>query len=209
MTNQREAVSRRFSDPDFQGRIMQTSLGLNLFMAALVAVFVIHDTYVWLNPPKRLIIISDGKGATRPVMPVDAPIVDEVEVLNWTVSSVLAAYNINYHDYREQFGQAGRRFTYAAWNSFAESYINTKNLDEIKQSRLLCYAQAERAAVVTDSSLKSGHLAYTIQFPMVLTCQNVREENTQHVVVTVGVIRTEADDHPEGLAIDQLVATRR
>ncbi|MGH9677364.1 MAG: DotI/IcmL/TraM family protein [Candidatus Acidiferrum sp.] len=51
-----------------------------------------------------------------------------------------------------------------------------------------------------------GALAYRIQVPIVQTCQNGNEANTQQLVLTALVVRANAEDHPEGLAIDQLVA---
>jgi intracellular multiplication protein IcmL len=51
-----------------------------------------------------------------------------------------------------------------------------------------------------------GALAYRIQVPIVQTCENVNQTSTNNLLVTALVIRTNGDDHPDGLAIDQLVA---
>ena len=57
------------------------------------------------------------------------------------------------------------------------------------------------------STVVDGALAYEVQFPLVQTCQNTQQQNTQNLMVTAMVVRTNSDDHPDGLAVDQLVAS--
>jgi intracellular multiplication protein IcmL len=52
----------------------------------------------------------------------------------------------------------------------------------------------------------NGALAYRVQAPIVQTCQNTNEANTQRMMLTAVVMRTNAEDHRDGLVIDQLVA---
>ncbi len=98
MRNQHAAVSRRLSDPDFQGSIVRACLTSVLFLAALLAVFAMHDAWVWTHPPEAKYFVIDGNSTPRPIIPVDSPIVDETQLLEWTVRWVLAPYNVNYHD---------------------------------------------------------------------------------------------------------------
>jgi intracellular multiplication protein IcmL len=48
---------------------------------------------------------------------------------------------------------------------------------------MLCFAQA-RAAVIVDTKLISGALAYRIQFPILQTCQNSQQASTQKMILT-------------------------
>jgi hypothetical protein len=50
MRNHHAAVRRRLSDPDFQGSLVTKCLAVTLGMGALLAVSLIHDAYVWMNP---------------------------------------------------------------------------------------------------------------------------------------------------------------
>jgi intracellular multiplication protein IcmL len=206
MQNQTAAVSRRLSDPDFQGWIVRNSILLVIVLAALLGVFVIHDAYVWTHPEQPKYFYVDGRNPPRPAVALDSPIVDDTELLEWAVKWVLAPYNVNYHDYAQQLNTAGRHYTQKGWNSFAGSYIQGGNFDELKKGRLLCYAQAQRSAVIRNASIADGRLAYEIQFPMVQTCQNVNQESTQNLMMTATIVRANDMDHPDGLAIEQLTA---
>jgi intracellular multiplication protein IcmL len=209
MTNHDAAVTRRLSDPDFQAALVNRCLALTLGIAALRGVSLIHDAYVWLNPVEPRYFFVDGKNPPRPVVALDSPIVSDTELLEWTVEAVLAPYNVDYQNYAVELNTASRRFTVKGWNTFANSYIAQGNFDELKRARLLCHAQAQRAAVIHQTGFAAGALAYQVQVPVIETCENVNQTSTSNLLITALVVRTNSDDHPDGLAIDQLVAAPR
>ena len=209
MTNHDAAVTRRLSDPDFQAALVNRCLALTLGIAALLGVSLIHDAYVWLNPVEPRYFFVDGKNPPRPVVALDSPIVSDTELLEWTVEAVLAPYNVDYQNYAVELNTASRRFTVKGWNTFANSYVAQGNFDELKRARLLCHAQAQRAAVIHQTGFAAGALAYQVQVPVIETCENVNQTSTSNLLITALVVRTNSDDHPYGLAIDQLVAAPR
>lgn len=206
MQNQAAAVNRRLSDPDFQGWVVRHSILLVVALSALLAVFVAHDAYVWAHPVKPQYFFVDGHNPPMPAVALDSPIVDDAELLEWAVKWVLAPYNINYHDFPQQLNTAGRHYTKNGWSSFGLSYIKARNFDKLQEARMTCYAQAQRSAVIRDTSIIDGHLAYQVQFPMVQTCENVNQVNTANLMMTATVMRMNDQDHPDGLAVEQLNA---
>jgi intracellular multiplication protein IcmL len=206
MKNQNAAVTRRLSDPDFQASLVSRCLALTLGMGALLALALAHDAIVWLNPVQPRYFFVDGRDPPKPVVALDSPIVDDTELLEWSVKAILAPYNVDYYNYPVELNAASRRFTVRGWNTFAASYISTGNFDELKRARLLCHAQSQRAAVIHQTSYVQGALAYQVQVPITQTCENVNQSSTNNLLITELVVRTNADDHPDGLVIDQLVA---
>ncbi|MCW2318904.1 intracellular multiplication protein IcmL [Rhodoblastus acidophilus] len=206
MDNQNAAIMRKLSDPDFQAGLVNKSLALVMALCVILVAFIIHDIYIWANPPTPKYFVIDGKNPPKEVKPVDSPIMDDTQLLNWTVTASLAPYNVNYNDYAEQLNRAGRKFSANGWKSFAESYISSGNFDAMKKGMLLCYAQSQRAAIIVDTSFVGGALTYKVQAPIVQTCQNSQQANSQKMMLTASVKRTNAEDHTEGLMIDQLVA---
>ena len=208
MANQNAAITRRLSDPDFQGQLVSRCLLLTSVTAGLLAVSLVHDAWMWVHPPQPKFYIVDGKGPPREVRGLDSPVLDDAELLDWTVKAALAPYNIDYYNYPILLNTASRRFTVRGWNTFAASFIDKGNFDEIKRARLLCHAQAQRAALIHQSSYVEGALAYQIQVPIVQTCENVNQVSTNFLMINALVVRTNADDHPDGLVIDQMVASQ-
>jgi len=209
MRNQKATVSARLSDPDFQGVLVNRCIGLTIAMAAVVCVVIAEQAYEWSHPTPPRYFFTDGKHAPRPVVALDSPIVDDPELLDWAVKAVLAPYNIDYYNYPVELNTASRRFTPHGWNTFAQSFIRQGNFEELKRARLLCHAQSQRAAVINQTSFIEGRLAYRVQFPMTQTCENVNQTSSNTLMMTALIVRTNDDDHPDGLAIDQLVASPR
>lgn len=206
MRNHREATARRLSDPDFQATLVHTCLLLCLGLTVVVIALVGHDAWVWTHPPAARYFAIDGKHAPRPIVALDSPIMDDAELLEWTVKAVLAPYNVNYHDYPVQLNTASRRFTSRGWNTFAESFIGNGNFEEIKRARLLCHAQTQRAALINQTSFAQGSLTYRVEVPITQTCENSNQVTSSPLMISALVVRTDNDDHPDGLAIEQLVA---
>jgi intracellular multiplication protein IcmL len=209
MQNDKAAISRRLSDPDFQGLLVQRLLGVCVAMAAVTIASVSYSVWLQTRPSQTRYFLVDGRNPPRPVVALTSPVVDDTQLREWTVRAVLAVYNVNYHDYAEQLNTAGRRFTTNGWNSFATSYIQSGNFDAMKRARMLCSAETQRAAVIREAKIDNGRLAYTIQFPILQTCENTQQSSPNNLLITATVIRTDDVDKPDGLAIDQLVATRR
>ena len=87
MQNQNAAIMRKLSDPDFQASLVNRSLGLVTGLSVLLGAFVIHDAWIWTHPPTPKYFIVDGKSAPRAMTAVDSPIVNDAELLDWTVKS--------------------------------------------------------------------------------------------------------------------------
>lgn len=208
MQNDHAAITRRLSDPGFQASLVNKCLALAIGSSFLLTGFVIHDLYLWTHPPTPKYFIIDGKTA-RVVTALDSPVVDDLQMLDWATRSVLAPYNVNYNDYPEQLSKATRKFSVRGWNSFANSLMDTKNFETMKRARLLCYAQGQRAAIISEVTTVDGALAYRVELPIVQTCQNSNQASTQNLIIKALVVRTNAEDRPDGLMIDELVAVRQ
>lgn len=208
MRNKDAAITRRLSDPDFQGRLVGRCLLLTLGMGAVLAVSLVHDAIVWANPQQPKVYVRlDRHAPLQQVAALDSPIVDDSEVLDWAATAVLAPYNVDYHNYPIQLNTASQRFTVHGWNTFASSYIATGNFEKMKQARLLCHAQKQRAAIFGNRPIyRGGVLTYTIQVPIIQTCENVNDNSTTKLMITAVVVRTNEERHPDGLVVDQLVA---
>lgn len=209
MQNSAAAVRRRVSDPDFQSSLVKWSFGLSAALALALAASLFHDVVIWQNPPKPQFFFVDGRNPPRPAVALDSPIVDDVQLLQWTVHAILQTYSVDYHNYPSQLNTAGTAYSEQGWSTFAQSYIKAGNFEQMKKARLLCFAQAQRAATIPLTEIINGRLAYHVEFPMVQTCENSQQFSTQPLMISALVTRTDDLRHPDGLVIERLVATPR
>lgn len=209
MRNQQAAIARRISDPDFAGSLVNRVLTALLVSLALNIAFAIHDTWVWSHPVQPKYFSVDELNNPIPIQPLDGPVMGDTDLLNWTVSAILAPYNIDYYNYPTELNQASHQFTIRGWNTFANSFVSSGNFNELKQARLLCHAQTQRAALIVQTTYSGAALAYQVQVPISQTCENVNQTSTNNYMISALVVRTNDPDYPKGLAIDQLVAEQR
>ena len=130
----------------------------------------------------------------------------EADLEVWTVNSIVAVYNVDFKNYRDQLSKASEHFTVSGWNSFGTAFINSGNLQKLKDARLVGSAQPERAAVIVHKAIIGDRLTWEIQFPLLVSYENENETHTQHLMVTALVVRTIETDHPDGIAIEQVNA---
>jgi intracellular multiplication protein IcmL len=206
MRNQSAAINRRLSDPEFTQALLRRSFLVH-GIQSLATIGLIGDI-AWrdANPPRPHYFYTDGNGAPREVYPLDYPVMSDADVAVWTVNSVVAAYTIDFANYRDQLSSASQHFTIAAWRSFGTAFINSGNFEKLKEARLVSSAQPERAALIVHKAIIGDRLTWEIQFPMLVTYENENETNTEHLMVTVLIVRTSETDHPDGIAIEQLNA---
>ncbi|GBQ27951.1 DotI/IcmL protein [Acetobacter estunensis NRIC 0472] len=201
-----DSLTRRLSDPDFQGKVVERSLWLNLVQGGVNVLAIGLLLHAWATRPAPRYFFVDGVGSPRPAIALDTPVLGQRDFLSWVLKWSLAPYNINYRDYATQLNVAGSHYTIEGWQSFAQEFVKQGNLAKLKEAKLLCYAQPTRAPTIKDETIINGQRRYVVQIPFVQTCENVNQENTQTLLATVTVTRVDDPDHPDGLAISQFVA---
>jgi intracellular multiplication protein IcmL len=206
MRNQAAAVSRKLSDPEFMQRLLRRSFIVHGIQG--IALIGIMGDLVWrdTHPARAHYFYTDGKGTPREVYPLDYPVMSDAQVAVWTVNSIVAAFSIDFQHYRQQLSQASQHFTVEAWRSFGTAFIQSGNFEKMKQARLSAAAQPQGAGVIVHKSVIGDRLTWQIQFPLAVTYQNENETHTEHLMVTVLVVRTSETDHPDGIAIEQVNA---
>jgi hypothetical protein len=102
----RNAAARRFhpppqpalSDSDFKGALVHRSLAVTTILAVAVAALVADDVWLRTHPTPPKYFFVDDKHPPRAAAALDSPIVDDTELLEWTVKAALAPYDVNYPD---------------------------------------------------------------------------------------------------------------
>jgi len=206
MRNQDAAIRRKLSDPEFlQSMLRRSFLVQGLTGVALIAMVTDH---FWrdAHPPRPHYFYTDGTNTPREVLPLDAPVMSDAEVVNWTIASVVAAYSVDFQHYRKQLSDASQHFTIEAWRSFGESYIQSGNFQKMKDARLSVQATPLQAGVILHKEIVADRLTWQIQFPMLVSPANENAVYEQKLMATVLVGRAIETDHPDGIAIEQLNA---
>lgn len=206
MKNQSQAVDRKLSDPEFSQALLRRSFLVQSVLAAGIVGLVADRIWISHHPPQPKFFYTDGKGTPYEIQPLDAPVMAEADLLIWTTRSIVAAYTVNFAEYRDQLSRAAAHFTIRGWNSFGAAFIRTGNFEKLKSARLVATAVPEKAATIRERAVIGGVLTYKIELPLLVTYENENNSPSQHLLVTVLVVRAIETRHPDGIAIDQINA---
>ena len=206
MKNQSQAVDRKLSDPEFSQALLRRSFLIQSVLAAGIVGLVADRIWMSHHPPQPKFFYTDGKGTPYEIQPLDAPVMSEADLLIWTTKSIVAAYTVNFKEYRDQLSRAAAHFTVRGWNSFGAAFIETGNFEKLKRARLVATAVPERAPTIRERAVIGGSLTYKIELPLIVTYENENQAPTQRLLVTVLVVRAVETQHPDGIPIDQINA---
>ena len=78
--------------------------------------------------------------------------------------------------------------------------------EKLKTARLVATAVPQKAATIRERAVIGGVLTYKIELPLLVTYENENNSPSQHLLVTVLVVRAIETRHPDGIAIDQINA---
>lgn len=197
----------QMDNPIIPSWIIKWHIRIVLILIFLLSLFICHAIWKISHPTQPKYFYIDQNQLVHSIIPLDKPIIDDAQLLQWAIRWGSAPFNINYYDYQEQMSVASRHFSHKGWVSFATSFTKQGNIDKIIAAKMLCYAQPTHSAIIKDSTLIMGQLSYDIQFPMIQTCENTNQVNSQNLIIDVVVKRINNDNHPDGLVIDRLIAS--
>lgn len=152
----------------------------------------------------RVRYVSDtGRG--YPVEPIRGPLHPGPWIRTWAENAILAAYSVDYLNYRAEFTHIRPRFTASGWASFAAAFKGSGDFQRLLKGRLVSNAQAQGPPVLRNETRDR----YVIQFPMVDTFANDNETVTRRLMVTVFVRPAAIERHREGFAIYRVMTGAR
>jgi intracellular multiplication protein IcmL len=206
MQNQSDAIRRKLEEPDFQWKLFRGGVAIILAQSMCIAILVAAGIWQHYHPHADHFFYADGVHTPYPIESLEDPVENEPKLLADVGQWVVETFSIDFLNYQRDLSRASRHYTVQGWNSFAAEFIESGNFAEIKRAKLSSTAVPERAPIILQKSLIGSHYTYKIQVPLLVTFQNTQQQNAQHLMATVLVVRTPASQHVEGYAIDQLNA---
>lgn len=185
-------------------RLLRSQLVTLVLGLVLVLCFVQAASRV-LDPVVPQIRYVSDAGTGYPVEPIRGPLHPGPWVRTWAENTILAAYSVDYLNYRAEFTHIRPRFTASGWASFAAAFKGSGDFQRLLKGRLVSNAQAQGPPVLRNETRDR----YVIQFPMVDTFANDNETVTRRLMVTVFVRPAAIERHREGFAIYRVMTGAR
>lgn len=205
MADREQAAERLLANPAFLADTLRRAMNLSLALAAVCAAGVGYVVYREVQPPPVKYFASTPDFDPIPMTPLDRPVMTNPALVEWAKDAALAAYNLDFWNYKQQSERAKATFLTEAWNGWAGSFIATGNLEKLRKEGMLAIANTHHAAAIKREAVVDGRRTWQIEFPMDLAFVSGNGGVAEKRWVTVVVARTEDARYQRRLAIAQLV----
>lgn len=173
-----------------------------------ILIFVAAPTL--LSRPVPPVEAIGASGAFR-IAPLPELALSEAYIASWAARTITSAYAIDPVDFQTILTHVRKRFSAAAWRSFAASYKaggSESDLHKLLSEALTGFAQRTADPVVVHRTF-GRDARFTVAFPMIVTWQNSNGAISRRYDVHVVVRRTSIMRHAGGLEIMKFTAVSK
>ena len=172
-----------------------------LMMLALSHVYLAHHL------PEPACRFTDSHAHLVDATPLNRPVMSDADLMDFAVRSVLAVYNFNYEHHPESLARdASPNFTRSGWEGVVAALEATHVLKEIEARSISVSAIPLAGPTIRKWTEVRDHLAWNVQFPILVTYANTNVAEKVTLVITATVMRVPTALYPKGIAIDSFVA---
>jgi intracellular multiplication protein IcmL len=175
-----------------------------VFLLIIVVGLVYTVIYLIQTEPTPTYFASTDSGRIIPLVPLNQPNLTDQALLRWASEAVVSVYSYNFINFREVLQNSEKYFTSAGWRSFMDALNKSKNLDAVKENKLVVSAMISAAPIVTRKGISGrGYYTWIVQVPVLVHFESADQHNDQSYVVQVEIRRVSTLDNIYGVGIDK------
>lgn len=174
-----------------------------LILAVSAVYFLIQD-----RPEPRYFATRADGGLIR-LIPLNEPMLTQEAILTWSHTAATKAFSFDFVGYRAQLQDAAQAFTPEGWRTFLKALEDSRNLEAVRERKLVVTSALQGAPVILAEGLVNGVYSWQIEMPIVVAYRSSNETQRQNLLITMTVARVPTLEYPEGIGITQFVARPR
>ena len=136
---------------------------------------------------------------------LDQPVFNVQYVLNWTTNTVRDLYTFGFQNYEMALRNSHQKFTEESWGFFNEQLKKSGLLKAVESKKLMISSGLFKAPVLQQQGVVNGIYTWKIQVPLLVFYQGPTSSTSHQLLVTVQVIRTQLNNHTNGLLIESIM----
>lgn len=146
----------------------------------------------------------DGK-LVAPV-PLSQAGVTTPALLEWAVEAITNSYTFNFIDYEKIITDASIYYTQAGYQNYRRALIESNIVGSVERKKYVITVVPTMAPnILKEKPTPEGIYSWLVQFPIMLTLQNVKEVVKKDMIVTMLIIRVPITESPNSLATAALI----
>jgi len=161
------------------------------------------------NQPQHFYFATTEDGRLIPMVPLSQPNLSTPALMSWVAQGTTEVMTFGFNDYRRRLQESSRNFTKRGWESFTQALQRSRIIEMVEVNQQIITAAPRGAPVLESEGLVAGRYQWRVQIPLVLTYRSGAKTSSASLLVTVVVVRVPRLESPNGVGIEQWIATSR
>lgn len=174
-----------------------------IIMALIAAMFFV----IQVHQPENRYFATTEDGRLIPMVGLNQPNLSTPALMSWVAQSSTEVMTFGFNDYRRRLQEASRNFTRQGWESFTSALQQSRIIEMVEENQQVATAAPRGAPVLQSEGLVNGRYQWIVQIPMVLSYQSGARTRQDNLLVTLVVVRVPRLESPNGVGIEQWIAT--
>jgi len=183
----------------FAKMVLVVLLALNFVLGVSLAYLMSHPV-----EPRYFAVTADGRMIAE--NPLSQPVVSDDFVLQWTANAVRKTFMLDYVHWQTQLQDTSGDYTADGWHSFVAALQQSNDLKTLTHFHMVADAELTAAPQIVRREVVSGHYAWNVQMPLLITFKGHARTISIPLKVTVIVLRQPVQNYPDRIAINNFIA---
>ncbi len=160
-----------------------------------------------VNQPQNYYFATTEDGRLIPMVPLSQPNLSTPSLMSWVAQSATGVMTFGFSDYRRRLQESSRNFTKRGWESFTQALQRSRIIEMVEVNQQIITAAPKGAPVLESEGLVAGRYQWVVQVPLILTYISGAKTYNTGLLVTIVVVRVPRLESPNGVGIEQWIAS--
>ncbi len=164
---------------------------------------------VQVHQPENRYFATTEDGRLVPMVALNEPNLSTPALMSWVAQAATEVMTFGFNDYRRRLQEASRNFTRRGWESFTSALQRSRIIEMVETNQQVVTAAPQGAPILESEGQVAGRYQWVVQVPLVVTYQSGSRTKNDSMLITVVVVRVPRLETPNGVGIEQWIASPR
>jgi intracellular multiplication protein IcmL len=185
--------------------MLRIAIAESIIIVALIVTFIV---YMNASKPQDHYFATTADGRIMQLVPLNLPNMGTSALMSWVAQSSTEVMTFGFHDYQRRMQQSSRHFTRHGWESFTTALQKSRIIEAVEASRQVVTAQPRSAPILIQEGVFNGKYRWVVDLPLAVTYQAGTATRTDNLTVRLVIDRVPSLENPNGVGIEQWIATQ-
>jgi len=186
--------------------MLRIAIAESIIIVALILTFIV---YINAAKPQDHYFATTADGRIMQLVPLNLPNMGTSALMSWAAQSATEVMTFGFHDYQRRMQQSSRHFTRHGWENFTNALQKSRIIESIESTRQVVTAQPSGAPILIQEGVFNGKYRWVVDLPLTVTYQAGTANRTDNLMVRLVIDRVPSLENPNGVGIEQWIATQQ